>query len=400
MKKLALFLLAIAFGHNSYSQISFEKGYYIDNSGLKHECLIKNGDWKNNPTEFEFKDAENANKKATIKSVQEFGIYNQFKFEKHRVNIDRSSETINSLSNNKNPKFQEEELFLKVLMEGDADLFEYTEGNLKRYFFKKDDLGPEQLIYKSYVISQGKIGKNERYKQQLWTALKCPAITMKKVEGLDYNKRELLNFFVDYNECSNKEYLNYEDKEKKDLFNLSIRPGLNMSSLSINNDVSNSTDTDFGNEFGFRFGIEGEFIMPFANNKWAVIVEPTYQYYKTEKEVVNPSATVDQSAKVDYTSIELPVGIRYFFFAGSDSKVFVNGAMVIDFNLDSSIEFDFSKDLELKSRVNYALGVGYRYMDKYGIELRYLTGREVLSNYLNWNSNYNTLSLVFGYSFF
>ena len=39
----------------SYSQIIFENGYFIDESNNRIECLIKNIDWKNNPTEFEYK---------------------------------------------------------------------------------------------------------------------------------------------------------------------------------------------------------------------------------------------------------------------------------------------------------------------------------------------------------
>ena len=66
---------------NSYSQISFEKGYYIDNDNKKINCLIKNIDWMNNPTEFEYKLPENDNsKRITIRSVKEFGVYNSSKY--------------------------------------------------------------------------------------------------------------------------------------------------------------------------------------------------------------------------------------------------------------------------------------------------------------------------------
>ena len=33
-------------------------------------------------------------------------------------------------------------------------------------------------------------------------------------------------------------------------------------------------------------GIEAEFVLPFNNNnKWSIIAEPTYQYFKADKEV-------------------------------------------------------------------------------------------------------------------
>ena len=50
-----LFLVFPILATNCCAQISFEKGYYIDNSNQKVDCLIKNVDWKNNPTSFEYK---------------------------------------------------------------------------------------------------------------------------------------------------------------------------------------------------------------------------------------------------------------------------------------------------------------------------------------------------------
>ena len=45
---------------NCFAQISFEKGYFINNANQKTNCLIKNQDWKDNPTEFEYKLDENS----------------------------------------------------------------------------------------------------------------------------------------------------------------------------------------------------------------------------------------------------------------------------------------------------------------------------------------------------
>ncbi len=60
----------------TFGQISFEKAYFIDNDNRKTECLIKNEDWKNNPTEFIYKpEGTDLSVKATIASIKEFGIY-------------------------------------------------------------------------------------------------------------------------------------------------------------------------------------------------------------------------------------------------------------------------------------------------------------------------------------
>jgi hypothetical protein len=395
MKKQLLLLLTTILSLNCYSQISFEKGYFIDNTNQKTNCLIKNIDWKNNPTEFEYKPSENSeSEKATIKSIKEFGIDNTLKYVRSTLNIDRSSVILSNLSNDRDPLFKEEELFLKVLVEGKANLYLFEDGNLRRYFYNKGNTVIEQLVFKSYKTSNNKIGKNNRFKNQLWTNLKCPNFKITKVENLDYQKNDLIDFFVEYNECNGEKNINYEENQKKDLFNLSIRPGFNSSSLSIQNNVSSSRNTDFENELGFRFGIEAEFIMPFNKNKWSLIIEPTYQYFKSEKEITN------QSVKADYKSIEIPVGIRHYFFLNENSKIFINGSFIFDLSSNSIINFSPGSDLEIKTRNNLAFGIGYKHNDKYSLELRHQTNREVLSNYISWSSDYQTLSVIFGYSFF
>jgi len=283
MKKRILFLLITILSLNCYSQISFQKGYYIDNTNQKINCLIKNIDWKNNPTEFEYKLSENSeSKKTTIKTIKEFGIDNISKYVRSSVNIDRSSENIKNLSNDKNPIFKKEDLFLKVLVEGKATLYQYIDRNLRRYFYNNENSNIEQLIFKSY-ITENNIGTNNRFRQQLFVDLKCPNFKTSKIENIEYKKNSLVRFFTEYNKCHNSELINFESEQKGDFFNLTIRPRLNSSSLTIQNSVSNSRDTDFENKIEFGFGLEAEFILPFNKNKWAIAIEPTYQSFKSQK---------------------------------------------------------------------------------------------------------------------
>ena len=119
-------LLALLLSSSMYGQISFDQGYIIDNTNQKTNCLIKNLDWKNNPNEIEYKLFENTKPvKVAVQSIKEFGIDNVSKYISCNVNIDRSSEITNKLSRNKEPNFKKEVLFLKVLIEGNANLYVY-----------------------------------------------------------------------------------------------------------------------------------------------------------------------------------------------------------------------------------------------------------------------------------
>jgi hypothetical protein len=134
MKGIFYIFLFFAICFNSYSQIEYEKGYYIDNNGQKTDGLIKNKEWKNNPDNFKFKvneDSEASNK--TIVTCEEFGV-STIKYKRFIVNIDMSNPKKSSnLSESRNPEFIKDTLYLKVLVEGKASLYYYTDGNIERF---------------------------------------------------------------------------------------------------------------------------------------------------------------------------------------------------------------------------------------------------------------------------
>tara|TARA_B110000967_G_C18863293_1_gene551283 strand:+ start:141 stop:1364 length:1224 start_codon:yes stop_codon:yes gene_type:complete len=407
MKRKALLLLIAIISINSYSQISFEKGYYIDNSDKKINCLIKNIDWANNPTEIEYKLLENSKAKTLdIKSIKGFGILKVSKYIRSTVKIDRSSKNLNELSDTKAPIFKEELLLLKVLIEGQANLYHYEDGNLERYFFNKDNSNIKQLIFKSYKTNEYNVGKNNRFKQQLWNDLKCSSITTNNIKKLEYKKNSLIRFFTEFNKCNNSDFINYEEKQKKDLFNLTLRPRLNNSSLSLQNSTFNSPNIKFENKLNFSFGIEAEYILPVNKNKWSLFIEPTYQNYKAENTTnVNNVSGGKVISEVNYNSIEVPLGIRHYFFINSTSKIFINASYVLDFSSKTSIELKRAdgssyNSLDIKSQNNLAFGIGYKLNDKYGLEFRYQTSREVLGDYVFWSSDFKTVSIIFGYTIF
>ncbi len=397
MKKQLLCLLMFVIGLVSYGQINFEKGYYVNNANQKIYCLIKNIDWNNNPTAFEYKVSDTAEiEEVEMRSIKEFGIIGRSKYVRKEVDMDRSTNNLYRLSHDREPKFKKETLFLKVLVQGKASLYVYKERDLRRYFYNTEEKPIEQLVYKRYQKSNNEIGTNSRFKNQLWNNVQYASMTQNSVKKLRYIHGDLINYFVGYNESRGDAPINYAKKAKKDkdLFNLTIRAGVRNATLDISNVVSNLRDTNFDNQQTFSVGAEVEFVMPFNKNKWSVIMEPTYQYFSVEKTIA-----VDQ-VEVEYTSIELPIGIRHYFFLNDHSKLFLNASFVTDFDMNSKVVFENSEDLEIRTTNNLALGVGYKFKNRYSIEARYQTKREVLSQFASWNSNYRSFSILLGYSIF
>jgi hypothetical protein len=359
------------------------------------------------------------NQKATIKSVKEFGIYNISKYLRTAVKIDVSNNNINDLSTDKKPVLVKLKLFLKLLIDGKSNLYEYTDGNLKRYFYGEEHSNVKQLIFKRYKPKENNIAKknkykeklwiakNNKFKQQLWSTLKCSSITINRIQKLNYTKSDLLKFFKEYNICSNHKIINYEKKQNKDLFNLTIRPRINSSSLSLKElENYNPWNIDFSNKTRFSFGLEAEFIFSFNKNKRSLIVEPTYQSFRSQKTInVNNVSGGKLITNVKYTSIEIPIGLRHCFFLNKNSTFFVNASIKFDSSSNSTVEFTRNDGsniytLEINSPINIALGFGYKYNNKYSLEMRYQTNRQILGKTGYSSSRYKTLSIVFGYTLF
>lgn len=398
MKKQLLLLTTFFTFFICFSQNSFVNGYFINNSNEKVECLILKNNSKNTPTEFEYKLTANSSSEIlTIASVKEFGINNASKYIRYSVDIDKSSDTNFNLSYERNPSFTNETYFFEVLVEGKASLFLYKSNALTRYFYNTENSPIKQLIHKKYKDTYGILKFNNDYKAQLWTDLKCADITESHAKNLTYKKTDLINFFIKYNKCENSEFKKFENKEKLILFNLILRPGINSSSLVTHLWDKDYYDVDYGNKLSFRFGIEAEFLIKSRNrNNWAIICEPTYQYYKSKVEVQRTSR--DFINEANYKSIEIPLGIRHYFFTANNSKIFVNGAVIFDFPINSKITSNFEGDFDFKSSNNFAFGMGYKFVNKYSFELRYMTSRNTLFNYIYRDSDYKTISAIIGFT--
>lgn len=405
MKRL-LFFIGIFVALNSYSQVSFENGYFISNSGKKTVCLIKNVDWYKNPTNFDYKLSESDQvKTAGIDSVTEFSINNISKYIRDKVKFDISGDDVNSLSKDGNPIYGEKVLFLKVLVEGKANLYRYTGERLSLFFYKVDNMKIEQLVYKRYKTPDGSVRENHMFKSQLMNDVNCASFDRNNFQKLEYSQKSLTNFFITYNNCKGVEVSNYTDKPTRDNFRLTFRPRVSNSSLSVDYSETDTKDVDFGNKIGVGFGVEAEYILPFRNNKWSLTAESTYRSYKSEKSY--RISNYDATAEVVYKSLELPLGVRHYFFLGNNSEIFINANCIIDINLDSSLDYNYfyndimfdSESFEFVSLMNFALGLGYKFKDNYSFELQYQTNRNVMKDRIYWSTDYKTVSLIFGYTF-
>ncbi|REJ81938.1 MAG: hypothetical protein DWQ44_13560 [Bacteroidetes bacterium] len=394
MKKRFLFyLLPITFTNFCYSQINYEPGYFIDNAGVKTECLIKNLGWKNNPESFIYKTQENAaEQKAQISEVKEFSVSNKHKFIRHVVHIDRSGYRTEDLNIDMNPVWTKDTLFLKVLIDGEASLFYFEKDNLQRYFFLVPDSAVRQLVYKKYLIDENRIAENNMFRQQLWNEVKCGNVRMEYVNLIPYHVKELVKYFRNYNSCKGNDGNDYYSGKSNSYFNFKITLGAASTTVNTINKVSFNNNFEFGNSIVTRYGAEFEFMLPYNNNKWSLFIDPSFQYYE------GSGALPHKTGTLKFKSLDFPAGLRFYFFLPGDIKLFVNAiALPLSFDFGSQITFDgdFSP-FDVRSFLSFAAGGGVDY-GKFSLEGRHYSNRDIFINYVNFKSEYHRSSVILGF---
>ncbi len=380
----------------TYAQILYEKGYFITNLGERTEGLIRNKNWSDNPLDFVYKSsAAGQSLLLGIDSVSEFGIYDKFRFIRKKVKIDLSSELFNDLGKSREPEFSEEQLFLRILVDGKHRLYEYQLNNLERYFIESDSFLIEQLIYKQYLAKNMVIGTNNDFQKQLWKYKNCKLVSMQDLAQLNYLRNELISVVIRFNECDQVAHINLGENTKFDNFNLTLKAGPNLSSYKIIGYYTLTYNIDFDYKTAFQFGMEAEYILPFNKHKWALTAEPGYLYYIAE------GRNMVFKASIDYKSIEMPIGVRYHIYLSEKSDININTFITFNYPLKLDIEYNIPLQVKMKSSNNLGFGVGYKYNRRFLAEFRAMIPRNLPDEIISfWYSEYNSFSLLIGYTIF
>ena len=406
MKTLTTFLLLTVITYASFGQMEFEKGYLIGSDSQRKECLIKNEEWKNNPTEFTYKLSKLASPETgDLKSIKEFGITNTCKYVNANVKVDLQTKPAISAKNEVISVWTREKLFLKVLLEGKAKLYSYDFNKVKRFFYSLNDTSVIQLTYLE-ALDGFTLIKNTGYQQQLWSSVKAPMATMNSIKAIGYNEKDLTAYFKEYNSSFGGNTTELATAKRKSYFNLKAAPGLNSSVVDMTTVVGSQNDfssVSFSNQLSFRMGLEAELILPINKYHWGILFEPTYQSYSGEAQ----GKYGQTPSTISYQSIEFPIGLRYYIPLNEKAKVFLNGFLIpgVAVNMNSNITYNtfFSntiseKTVPIESSSCSALGAGIDYK-QFSIEARYYTKQNLLSNSASEYADYSHFSFILGYKF-
>lgn len=413
LKRTFFSLLACLWVIPGFAQVTFDPGYFIDASGKKVECLIRNLEWQGSPESVTYKlIASGGEKEFNATEVKEFGVGAYLRYHSAMVLIDTSISARNStelLSKNKDPEFLYKQVFLKVLTEGRATLYAYRKSNLQRFFFQVGTDTIEPLIFKRYQVwsknlepggpdSVWQVLENTTFRRQLLSRLGCGSLDMGRVNKTDYRLSQLINWVETYNQCFDDETTNYYQLQKKrrDPLNIFIRAGARRNSFFMDGENTNSTDATFEPKVGLRVGVQVEYVLPYFRDKLSIIFEPTYHSYQDEQLV----GVFDDPLELTHNSLEFPLGIRYYTFLGASSKVFADVAYCPDLTLGSELLLKGREYLNVNTRPNFIFSLGYCFKNRVQASVQYHTPRNLLNNFLSWDNAYRSVSAILGVNVF
>ncbi len=390
MKPIIIGAILLLTAQYSHAQARFEPGYFITTGGQRTDCEIRKFNWKSsNPTAFQYRIAGGEPQEGTLATVAEFGITSDATFRRFEVNLDRSSDQTAKLTDDRNPSFKMETLFLRLLVTGKGTLYEYVDAGLVRFFYAMEgEATPRQLVYKRYLQTNasgtetGIIASNVQFKQQVFADLKCASLTQKDAESLKYERADLMRFFARYNQCTGAVVPTTEPEQRLSSTLITIRPGLYYNSYS-----GNCCNYNFGPAMALRLGIEAELVLPSDKNMWSVIIEPAYQRYSAKTQGTNPST-------IDYHALDANASLRGYILVNPSGSLYIQGGYVYGLVLGGEDAIQTSSGAtDISSSGNFTVGVGYR-IKKFSVEFSYGFSRKLVDHS---PGGYGGPGLILGY---
>ena len=100
-------------------------------------------------------------------------------------------------------------------------------------------------------------------------------------------------------------------------------------------------------------------------------------------------------------TLEIPLGLRRYFFINDKFKLFLDAQGIIELNLNSNFNIQSSSYSTTYQFDKFDTGISFGGGLEYsGIsaEIRYYTTTSVTGDYINWYSEYRRISFIIGYN--
>lgn len=395
------------------AQIKFEKGYRIDHRGDSTAVWVENLGWTRNPVDFQYKDSVAGPVKiGQLSNTVVWGIPGKVRYEKYIFENFRLPDQVQSLDTTKKVFYFSDTAYLRVLADGAGRLLYLYENGKRRFFAQQPGKVPQVLVRKEYDqlyadFNQGlnyadRISQRMVYRpfrKQLFNTFRCSFVKKDLVNELEYQAKDLIRFFETYNRCMGQGSLTYPKQvPASGRAHYTLKAGLRPVQLQYRHLTYTFRDLDFPDQLLYSLGLEFEYFFTAGNNKFSLLLEPTFFYLETSGET--EPGRYQRVTTVRYHPLEIPGQLRYSFFLENQSRLYLNAGFIYSLNLGSSFATDDGREpIEINTGMDVTAGLGFRFRESWSVEYRFLTQR----NLMNWNKGQylhfdNFHSIFLGYT--
>lgn len=420
MNKLYILFLVI-FSISAQSQNNFAPGYYIDQYNKKHEGFIEDENPYNNPEKIYFKATfDSQMNEILIDNINEYKISDDFKYVKFKVDYD-VDQVVNKSEIDvygKNPNLKQKIVLLKVLVEGNVDLYKAIIGDCLFFYVKNNtDEMPKLLIHRKYNVNNSIIENND-FRKQLYDDLKSETLEIGEFLNLNFKESDLTEVFKKSNGQNNSLVAqNVNAKKRQNKFYYKIFAGVCSFSapysivgqIDLEPSQRNFTNPIIGAEFSNIFGIN--------SGRSEIFGRIFYQKVSAESNYLDKtylSFTRDFNLNFEYSTINISAGYRYAIYKRNKNKFFLDGSFGVsrvlnsDITLKKSIVFIppnpnpdvFTSQTFDKFQLNgfFNFGLGYVFNNRYSINFEYSLPKNILNRYVDYSGGISNFNLFFTYT--
>lgn len=414
-KSLIIFL----FFSNYLDAQNYIKAVCKLNSGEILEGMIKN-DFQNEDAFLSFK-VNNEDTKISLVNINELIINDNEKYLSRLVefhpNRIKSKVLITNSSFVDLKERISKHVLLKVLLEGEANLFQSFVNGVSIYFYSKSEYNNfTYLEYFDYVNKDLIFSSNDLYKRQLLLNFNCNQYLNDKFQYIKYSQEDLVGVIDQYNKCFNGYSKNLVTKRKK-IFRYSFFGGLKLINARFDSETLGFKTKLSDNSSVPNFGFEFSHVIPNRKENFEIFSRIDFSSLKLDifqlSKVPFGITEFEEKIYFDSSIFCFSIGSRYNINSLNDLK---KGNLGFDFSVNSSIplntnfiyskkgtngqddRFDLSKTLN-KVAFNVCIGTSYTYMKKYTFEIRYNTNSNFVEKTIV-NANFSNLNIGFKYLIF
>ncbi|WP_420457822.1 hypothetical protein [Neolewinella sp.] len=380
------------------AQSGYRDGYLITTSDERVEVSILHRDWPSNPTKFRYRlPGTEQVRYGDLTTVKEFGfVEGGLRYRRFTVDLDGSDVRTRFLSESPKPEFRRSTVFLQYLVDGEADLFYYENGNRRYFLYRSGESTPQELISREYLNGTRIVDNTNNFRSQLQQKVSC-GVERADLLRVHYRKNSLVDFFTDYNHCRGAAVVRYERFEHRPRVRFAAKVGVErLAGKGLHERGAGVLRYGVEPITAPRLGLEAVVTLPFANRRWALVAEA--YYHRIQHQTVAENELI-----FDYQSVALVGGFRRHIGLGRETSLFLGAAAMYQFPFYSTVTMPrggaFAPRTPSVSGSNgaYQVSGGLLLFDRYQLELQYTTAQNLIQTSLYRYTSLHTVSLLFAY---